>query len=119
MEKRRRVLLYGKSVILGTVGASLRRCPQLEIVSLTPPLPTARELAALEPEVIIFDIEAAHPEPAISLLEAHPGLLLIGIDPERDRMLVLPGESRRVLTIDDLIKVIEEKKTCNSTNIVP
>jgi uncharacterized protein YjiK len=44
---------------------------------------------------------------------------LIGIDPERDSLLVLPSESRRVLTVDDLIKVIEKGKTGNSNNILP
>ncbi len=108
MEKRRRVLLYGRSVILGTVGASLGKCAHLEVATLSPPLPTAHALAALSPDVIIFDIEAAHPEPALSLLQARPGIVLIGIDPNRNRLLVLSGRSRRVMAIDDLVRVIQK-----------
>jgi hypothetical protein len=106
METRRRVLLYGRSLILGTVGASLKQCPHLEIVSLAPPLPTAQELGALAPDVIIFDVEAARPEPAISLLEARPSLLLMGIDPSNDQMLLWFGQHSRALAMQDLVQAI-------------
>ena len=34
MEKRRRILLYGNSVILGALGTSLRASPQYDVSSL-------------------------------------------------------------------------------------
>lgn len=107
MIERRRVFLYGRSVILGTVGASLQARPHLEVVSLSSPFPAPRELAALAPDVVIFDIDAARPEPALSLLEARPNLLLIGIDPESKQLLVLSGRPRDALSIDDLVRVID------------
>jgi hypothetical protein len=107
MNERQRVLLYGRSVILGTVGASLEGHPHLEVIALSSPLPAVPELAALAPDVVIFDIDAARPEPALSLLEARPSLLLIGIDPESEQLLVLSGLPRDALTIDDLVRVID------------
>jgi len=107
MEKRQRVLLYGKSLILGTVGASLRQYPRLEIVSLTSPLPAAQELGALAPDVIIFDVEAAHPESALSLLETRPSLLLIGIGPSSDQMLLWSGRQSQALAMQDLVEIIQ------------
>ena len=106
METRRRIILYGKSVILGAAGASLRRHGDLEIVTLAPPLPTAEELGALSPDVIIFDLEAAHPDAALSLLRALPRLLLIGIDPATDQMLLWSGEHGNALAMDDLLRAI-------------
>jgi hypothetical protein len=103
---KRRVLLYGRSMILGAVEASLRRYAHLELISLAPPFPAAQELGALAPDVIIFDLEAAHPESALSLLEARPSLLLIGIDPDSDRMLVWSGQRSRALAMQDLVQVI-------------
>ena len=54
VEKPRRVLLYGKSVILGTLAASLKRYPQMEICVLSAPFPTVEELKAMAPDVILF-----------------------------------------------------------------
>lgn len=102
----RRVLLYGKSVILGAVGASLRGCPYLEVVSLAPPLPAAQELCALAPDAIIFDLEAAHPDAALSLLQGRPRLLLIGLDPATDQMLLWSGEHSRALSMQDLVQAL-------------
>ena len=107
MEKRRRVLLYGKSLILGSVGAGLQQCPHLEVVSVSPPFPTAQGLAALAPEVIIFDVEAACPESALTLLAACPSLLLIGIRPSSDQVLLWSGRRSRAETLQELIQVID------------
>jgi hypothetical protein len=107
MTRRRRVLLYGRSVILGTIGASLEGHPHLEVTSLSSPLPAVQELAALGPDVVIFDTEAARPEPALSLLQARPNLLLIGIDPDREQLLVLSSHPCGAVTIDDLVRVID------------
>ena len=107
MEKRR-VLLYGRSLILGTVGTSLQQSPHLEIVSLAPPLPTVQELGALTPDVIIFDVEAARPEFAISLLEVRPSLLLIGLDPGSNQALLWSGRQVSELSTQDLVQVITQ-----------
>lgn len=106
MEKRRRVLLYGKSLILGTIGMSLQQYPQLEIVSVSAPLATAQELGALAPDVILFDVEVACPEFAICLLEARPSLLLIGIDPNSNEILLWSGQHLRAQTVRDVAQAI-------------
>ena len=107
--KKERVILYGKSVILGTVGATLRSRPDLEIVILEPPLPERQGLEELSPDVIIFDLEAAHPEAALSLLQERPRLLLIGIDPATDQMLLWSGEHSRALSMLDLVQAIHDQ----------
>ena len=106
MSKRRRVVLYGRSVILGTVGASLSRYPDLEIVELAPPLPGVDELRALAPDVILFDAEIERPEPIFALLQSCPDLLLVGINPENTQMLVWSSEQSSVLSAEDIVRVI-------------
>jgi hypothetical protein len=102
----RRVVLYGRSVILGTLRASFERYPDLEIVSLSPPFPSAQELGALKPDVILFDSENARPEAAFALLGTRPGLLLIGIDPSANQALLWSGRQLRELSTQDLVRVI-------------
>ena len=111
MEKRRRVLLYGKSVILGTVGASLQRNPEFEILPAVASSLEAPELRALSPDVIIYDIEASHPEAAISLLENCPNLLLIGVSPESKRVMLWSGRQLRQASTQELVQVIQEKES--------
>jgi hypothetical protein len=104
---RRRVVLYGGSLILGSVRASLQPYPDLEIVSLSAPFPAAPELNALAPDVILFDTESGCPDTAFSLLRTRPGLLLIGIDPSANQALLWTRRFLRELTTQDLVRVIE------------
>jgi hypothetical protein len=109
MEKLRRISLYGNSIILGTMAESLQCCSQFEVVVLTPPLPGAQELAKLKPDVVLFDLEAARPEAAFSLLENYPHLTLIGISPDANLVKVWSGKQLRELSTRDLLKVIDEQ----------
>ena len=105
MEKRR-VILYGRSVILGTLNASLQHYLDLEVVSLSPPFPSTQELNSLAPDVILFDIETGCPEAPFSLLAVLPGLLLIGIDPSSNQALLWSRRHLRDLSTQDLVQVI-------------
>ena len=105
----KRVLLYGRSAILGSVGASLRRYPSLEVVTLSPPLPDTLGLSALAPDVILYDVEAARPEAALSLLDNCPRLLLMGISACTNRVLVWSGSDLSAQAAQDLMDVIEAR----------
>jgi hypothetical protein len=102
----RRVLLYGKSVILGTLEASLKRYPYMETRVLSTPFPTVEELKSMAPDVILFDVSAPRPEAAFALLETFPGLLLIGVDSSRDEMLILSSRPAQARAVQDLVNII-------------
>jgi hypothetical protein len=108
MEERQRVVLYGQSVILGAVQASLLHHPQLEVVSVAPPA-TGQELAGLAPDVMFFDAGAGCPAPAFSLLHDRPDLLLIGLDASSAEMMVLSSYPVQALSTADLVQVILNK----------
>jgi hypothetical protein len=109
MERQRRIVLYGKSVIVGSVGASLRDVPGLEIIPLALPPRDAKDLGALAPDVIIFDLDAAHPDAALSLLRQRPELLLIGVDPASDKLVVVTAREIRAVAAADLLEVIDRE----------
>ena len=100
------MVLYGRSVILGTLRASFERYPDLEVVSVSPPFPSAEELSLLTPDVILFDTETTRPEAVFALLGTRPGLLLIGIDPSANQALVWSERRLRELSTQDLVQVI-------------
>jgi hypothetical protein len=109
VEDHRRILLYGDSVILGSVGATLRTWREFEVISLSPPLPGLSDLEALGPDAILFDVEMAHPDAAFSLLETRPGLLLLGISPDGNVVRLWSARQLRELSSKDLKAVIEEQ----------
>jgi hypothetical protein len=110
VEVTRRICLYGNSVILGTLGVSLRRYPELEVTSLWPDPIKVSELQALNPDVIIFDLDAPRPEAAFSLLESCPGLLLIGVSPDTNYVRTWHGQQLRELpSTKDLVEVINKQ----------
>jgi len=102
---KRRIVLYGTSIIVGTVGASLKRSPQYEVIPLLPARQS--ELGALAPDVVVFDLEDARPNEAFSLLESLPGLMLVGLSPDTNLVKVWSGRQLRELSTNDLLGIID------------
>ena len=106
--KTRRVVLYGSNLVMSTIGASLREKRDFQVSQIQELLPdTIDKLHASPPDVILFDLAAGQPHFAIALLNNHPTLVLIGVDLTGNKMLVLSGHQSRLLTKEDLVKVIE------------
>ena len=107
MKDSRRIVLYGNSVILGAIGASLRRLSQFEVNYAGPLLQEVQELDAVKPDILLFDLETTHTEPVFSLLENNPTLLLIGISPDINLVNVWSSRELRELSMQGLFEVIK------------
>jgi hypothetical protein len=107
VSEQKRILLYGNSVVIGCIGASLERAGKFEITRLSAPSPDRSQLDALCPDVILFDAENGRPEPAFSLLEKRLDLLLVSIDPDGNLVRLWSGRQYRELTTTDLTALIE------------
>ncbi len=106
--KTRTVVLYGGNLVMSTIGASLQKRPEFQVQEIKGLLANIIDkLEAAPPDAILFDLDAAQPDFAIPLLRNHPTIMLIGVDVKSNKMLVLLGEQSRLLTADDLVKVIE------------
>jgi len=103
----RRIFLYGDSIILGSVGASLARVPRFEVTHLSPPLPGASELEPMDPDVIVFDVDSDVAAGAFSLLETRPGLLILGISPDGNVVRLWSGHQYHELSTEELTTLIE------------
>jgi len=109
VKAKRRILLYGNSVILGTVGASLRRVSQFEVTKLVPPLQETQKLDADQTDILLFDLETTRPEAVLSLLEINPALVLIGISPDINLVKVWSIRELREVSTQDLLKMIKSE----------
>lgn len=106
-EPERRVVLYGQSLVLASVAASLERLRRFEVTQPPLPLPTAAELEALAPDVVLFDVQAGPPAAVFSLLESRPELLVLGLDPDGNVTRAWSGRQYLELSTDELAALIE------------
>ncbi len=107
----RRVLLYGNSLAVSAVGASLQACGDLELVRVAADLAgEAGRLSALAPAAVIFDRVTTRPELILALLDQFPQALLIGVNPSSDHVLVLSSRREWAVAPGDLVQVLSQGK---------
>lgn len=103
----RRVGLLGSRLVLSAIGAHLQEIPGLEVQSIQeyPPEIIGSPDTVL-PEFVLFDLMAGEPDFVMHLIHAHPTVTVIGVDLLNHTMLVVSGRQSRLLTEEDLMRVI-------------
>jgi hypothetical protein len=110
MEKRKRVVVYGNSLNMAGIVASLKADATLEVLCVNLDSPNAlQSVDENDITAIVFDLGDPPLRLDITLLRDLPGLLLIGVDPSRDEMLVLSSQPEQALSVADMVKVIRQK----------
>jgi hypothetical protein len=104
----RRILLYGNSVILGSIGASLRRCSRFDVTTLATPPPDREALVTVDPDIVLFDLDSSTTEPVFDLLKTNPALLLIGISPGVNLVRVWNSQQLQEMSMQELLELIQK-----------
>jgi hypothetical protein len=104
------VVLYGNSLALSGVGASLEGHPGLHVVRVDPTDAPAAALHGLNPDVVVFDLATAQPD-VVALWRRDPSVLPVGVDLLKHQAVAFSGTCSRALTTDDLLRVIESRTT--------
>ncbi len=101
------VILYGNSVFLAGIRADLALRARVEVLAVEPGRPDALAIIRTRrPAALIFDLSAAQPDFAVSLLRDRPDLVLIGVDPSSDKLLVLSGRHEQPESAAGLVQAI-------------
>jgi hypothetical protein len=89
------------------LAASLQANPDV-VVSRIPANTAAltQSLDELAPAAVAFDLGEMPGDLAISLLRDRPELMLIGVDPSSDRMLLLSGRQEQPVSAAELLQAI-------------
>jgi hypothetical protein len=104
---RQTIVIYGISLAVSSIGASLQACPDLQILPVDPSMPGLKlHLAAVQPDVIIFDLAVSQPEWLLALWKVQPHLLLVGVDLAKSQALLFSSQPAQVFTTVDLLQVI-------------
>lgn len=114
-----RIVLVGRSVLLDTLAAGLRRFPGIAIIPLPAPPLGMEPLAALRPDAIIFDVGADFPQCAFVLLQRRPDLRLIGLDADRNRAVVWSGQQHNELSLNKLARLLGDDQPLLQSASVP
>lgn len=119
VEKRTRVVVYGTSLNMAGIAASLAADSSLDVMRLNPRSPSTRQsMNELDPTVIAFDLNDPDPGLDITLLRERPGLLLIGVDLSSNELMVLSGHAVQALSVADLVKVIHRQASTQESDSV-
>lgn len=110
MEKYKQVAVYGTSLNMAVIAASLRADPTLEVINVDSRAITARQCLD-EPDLaaIVFDLSDPSNGLNLGLMCDRPNLLLIGVDPSKGEIRVFSSRSAQALSITDLVDVIHQK----------
>jgi hypothetical protein len=101
------VVIYGISLALSSVGASLQSCPDLQVLPVDPSMPDLKlYLGAVQPDAIIFDLAVSQPEWLLALWKEQPHLLLIGVDMVKGQAQMFSSQPAQVFTTGNLLQVI-------------
>ncbi|MCJ7738446.1 MAG: hypothetical protein MUQ10_14240 [Anaerolineae bacterium] len=102
------LVLYGDSVFLAGIRTGLARDTALDLVAIEDGHTGVTDvIRACHPRAVFFDLAVGQPEFAVTLLRDEPGLLLIGVDPSSNEILILSGRPKQALTLSDLLNVID------------
>ena len=103
--------LYGNSLFMAGVEASLRDRQGLYVVRIDAALPDAQyELQTIRPDVVIFDLDSPHAHLILSFLRGHPGLPLLGLGLASNDAVLMNSYRYMALSADDLAQVIRSVK---------
>lgn len=110
MEKRVKVVLFGDTLVLAGLQASLATYAGLDVLCLADPLVDAQKLSLLHPNVVIVDA-AATPAPPLRLLtDLAADLLLVSVDAATNRVHVWSGQQLTAVSTHDLVALIGQHK---------
>ncbi len=105
------VVLYGNSLFLAGIRTALKERTQLELVTIEPAGTNAVSLvSAHHPTAVVFDTCLAEPDFTLALLRERPEVLMVGVDPSSDVVLVLSARHEKPDLASDLVALIAE--TC-------
>jgi DNA-binding NarL/FixJ family response regulator len=102
------VVVLGDSLLTEGVAVSLANCPQMSLIRIdSNAFDIWQQINALNPNVIVFDLEIPHSPLIFSLLKEKPGILLLGLDLECNRVIALNSRQHFTQTMHDLCQIVE------------
>jgi DNA-binding NarL/FixJ family response regulator len=104
--KPRSVLVCGGSLLLSGVAASLKQCPDLRVEHAATWEEGRGLLDEHTPDAVIIDLTDAYQSRILPLWLRNPSLVMLGLDPESNRAVLLAGQDACSLTLSHIKEMI-------------
>jgi hypothetical protein len=119
MIEKQTVVLYGDSLLIDAVEASLGAHHELGIQRLYTTVPNLdQKVKSLHPDLFIFDLDAPHLHFIISFFRDQPNIPFLGLDMSTNRVVVLSCQHYTTGTTSDLCSLIQTQILSESTKRV-
>lgn len=105
MDRRVKVVIFGDTLLLASLQASLAIYAGLDVFCVEEVL-TGEELQSLQPDVVIVDTSSINPAVFRLVTGTPAGLRIFGVDAAENRVLVWSGQMRSASSMRDLIDLI-------------
>ena len=100
----------GDSLLMDAVEANLTGRDSLHLVRVRAAgHAPGQRLNSLFPDLIIFDFDAIHFELLLPLIRSRPGLPLLGLDINSNKIIALSSQQYPALNTDDLTRIIQRQ----------
>jgi len=110
MEDQQIIVLFGNSLLMDTVEASLTDKQALAVVRMYTNMPNiAERLQSLHPDLIVFDLDASNTQFIIPFLREQTGIPLVGLDITCSKVIALSSRHYSVYTAGELFQVIQKQ----------
>jgi hypothetical protein len=106
----RKVLLCGGSLLTAGLEASLKTLAELELDRI-PPQPEAlrQRLCEHPPDVLIVELAIIEKDSILHLLTRFPQLIVVGLDPDSECVLLLSLQQETPVAAVDLVRMLQER----------
>ncbi len=116
MKASHTIVLCGDSLIIEGLTVQLKTELDIDVIQIKRPLSAAtKTLEACAPAAVIFDFQPTPGAPFdfcdFAFLEAHPGVLLIGVNAGASVILTMCNQAHVIHTARDLLSFIHNKST--------
>ena len=110
-QRKIRVIIYGKSLLLASVQTLLEELNTVEVLVLSPEAggldeTCSSEIQRIQPDIILYDATSDGVEINLNLFFQFPKVRLIGLDGQDLSALVMQGQRHPVVMLSDLVEVI-------------
>lgn len=113
MDEKRLVVLYGDTLLIDGVEASLASRNGLDVVRVDTTIANVgQHLKTLAPDLVIFDLDtpvAALSKLIVPLLQKQPGIPFICLDAQHCEVVTLACEQHTAHSTNDLVEIIRKQ----------
>ncbi len=121
MSDRQIVVLYGTTLFLASIAASLKDKPALEVVQVDAARVSETAIQSRRPDVVIVDGSDGNQSilPNVTrLVRNNPRVVVIGLDLASDQVTVLAGQQRSARNVAEVVEAIRTSASL-SQSLIP